>query len=283
MAAKKPAKKEARKKRAPRAKKVATKRHESRSPDVHSIEGDRVAGTEYVVDAPADMTTCPHERGRRTNGGALAGMAQRNEADSNGADPGAVVPSISDMISASVGTPESGPTTLDDFAVRIEGLDGGESGGAAQAPALVLGEPAKRGRGRPRKDGTSPQPGTAPKTTRKAELAAELERVTAELEAERARNDGEKIAELSKLVTMAATMGFGAAAAQRGPHWALKPSEAQAIGETGAVVLAPYADKAQKHMPWLMFATVLGNALWQRFEIDGQMVAQLNRPTIVQP
>lgn len=204
--------------------------------------------------------------------------AAKPQADNNGAEVGAVVPSITDMISASVGTGNSEPTTLDDFAIRIDGLDTTPAG-AAPAPSS---DAPRRGRGRPRKDGSSAAPAmtttaiAAPtKARKKSELAAELERVQSELAAERARRDENKIAELTKLVEMASYMGFGMAAAKRGPHWALTPEEAAQIGSSGAVVLAPYADMASKYMPGATFAAVLGHAIWTRVQIDEQRVAAL--------
>jgi hypothetical protein len=194
------------------------------------------------------------------------------ELSANGADGGAVVasaPSVDEMISSSVSHSDSSSsetTALDELHITISGAgidDPAPPGQKADIP---------KKRGRPAKGAALAAP-AAPKK-KKDELAADLERVTAELAAERARNDDSKIRELASSIELACYLGFGSLSESRGPHWAMGEQEAHDIGAAGAVALAPYAQQVSAQLPWAVFAGVVGKAIYSRVQIDRKLRAE---------
>jgi hypothetical protein len=184
---------------------------------------------------------------------------------------GAVAPSVTDMIFASVAAPESNGerTTLDDLHLSFESEPAAPG---LNADTLVLDEPRKRGR--PRSSTTAAPAKPAP-AKKKAELAEEVARLESELQAERARRNDGHLTELAQSIEMASYLLFGMAAEARGPHWAMPEPEAKQLGQAGAVALAPYADKMAKQLPWAVFIGVFAKAIYSRVQIDKALVAQL--------
>jgi hypothetical protein len=188
----------------------------------------------------------------------------------SGADNGAAIPSVAEMISDSVATPEgnSGGTSLDDL--HLEFSD------ARKPPTETVppkeGAPNAPRRGRPVSG--APKERAIPK--RKAEIVSELESVRAELAAERARHDTGSIQQLATSIEMASHLCFGFAAQMRGPHWAINQEEAKSIGDSGAVALAPYADKIATQLPWMVFCATIAKVAYSRVLIDHTLAERLN-------
>lgn len=204
----------------------------------------------------------------------------------SGADTGAAVPSIAQMIGESVAKPESnsGTTSLDDLHIEFSGPKKNARGevidpylGESQEENARHNPLGARKRGRP----SNASRGIAadspkPQAKRKAELIGEVEQLRAELAAERARHDSGAVAQLATSIEMASHLCFGFAAEARGAHWAITEPEAKSIGKTGAVALAPYAEKMSAQLPWVVFAASIMKVVYTRVQIDRAMVAKLN-------
>lgn len=195
-------------------------------------------------------------------------MATTIQIDNGGASNSAVVPSVNEMIAASVSEPErGGATTLDDLHIKIVGEQ--RDVGAD----IQITEPGKRrAPGRPRNAET---PAEKTPAKRKAELVSDVARLESELAAERARHDAGSLSELSKSIELASYLLFGIVAETRGPHWAMPEAEAKQIGEAGSVAFAPYAAQMAQKLPWAVFVGVLGKAVYTRVQIDKQLVGRL--------
>jgi hypothetical protein len=166
---------------------------------------------------------------------------------------------------------QGGNDALDNLVIRISGPadDDGESSSGSNS-----GGPAEQPRRRGRPPGSGTRSTGQGKSTRKskAEVESELASVKAELEAERARNNAQAVGELAQQVEMCVFLVFGAFASKRGPHWSMTPKEAENIGKTGAMALAPHADTLRKYSPWGMFAATLGGAFFTRIQEDRRLV-----------
>ncbi len=205
-------------------------------------------------------------------------MENPNNTDSgtSGDDAASAVPSVDAMISEAVSSSNGAhgnATALDDLQIRLVG-DGVPNGNDT-----VRIEDQPRRRGRPR--GSAPTE-PRPAARKKAELQSDLEKAQSELAAERARNDQSKIAELAKSIELASYLIFGVAAQSRGPHWGITKPEAEDIGKTGAVALAPYATQLTQHLPWAVFAGTIGKVIYSRVQKDRELLETYGPATDVQ-
>lgn len=201
------------------------------------------------------------------------------EANGSGGNTPAVVPALDEMINASFngGTSGEKPTSLDKLTITFskpaDSVAGDDDDDDVPAASVVIGEPRKRGRP---KGSTNAATGVATqRVQKKADLAKALEDAQKELADLRARNDEKKVAELAANLKLASYFGFHFAAETRGSHWEITEDEANEIGDSGAVALAPWADKIAKHLPWGVFAMSLAKALKKRTDIDRKTVARL--------
>lgn len=181
--------------------------------------------------------------------------------NNNGAQVSAVaVPSVSDMIGASVTAPESsGSTTLDDLHIEITNGDD-----------IVTTQSAPKKRGRPAGSGKAEK--VAAKT--KADLVADNARLQSALDASLARQDTQRLGELSKSIELASYLLFGIAATKRGPHWQMGETEAKNIGEAGANASAPYVASLSQQLPIIVFVGVLANSVYDRVREDKKLLAE---------
>lgn len=197
----------------------------------------------------------------------MSDMDVMDDSGSGGDAP--VVPSVADLITASIREPQSRDTdtALDDLHIRFVGET---SETLADMPDIRIEE--KRPRGRPRKTDAPIAPERVP-AKRKSDLAADVVRLESALAAEQSRNDASKISELSKSIEMACYLAFGYASETRGKHWEIGEKEAHEIGDAGAHALAPYATQIAGQLPWILFAGVVGKAVYSRVQIDRQILA----------
>lgn len=203
-------------------------------------------------------------------------MSDEISTDDNGRGNAPVVPSVTEMISASIGAPSNeSETALDDLHIRITGAGTVDD---YNAPRIEVRDPnAPRPRGRPRKDGTTGQISERVPAKKKSDLAADVARLESALAAEIARNNTDKVSELAKSIELACFLGFGTAAEMRNaPWWGMTEKEASEIGNAGAQALAPYAAQLATQLPWAVFVGVLGKAIYTRVQIDRRMIAQIN-------
>lgn len=206
--------------------------------------------------------------------------------------PGAgAVPNLEDVIGGAVGagmTDSGAGTALDELAERIKAEEAARIAPASQPAAQavysapVQGEPAKRGRGRPRKDATAAPAGpvvivatdgtTTPGKMTKDELAARV----AELESRNARlaaqADTHNVGRLADSLRFLAVGIFAPLAMWRGDHWELSEEEATQLAEPTAHALAPYSAEIEEKLPWaapcLALVTVLGRRLLTDYQIQ---------------
>ena len=131
-------------------------------------------------------------------------------------------------------------------------------------------------------DEPAPRPRSRSKYARyrKHEVEAEAERLAQEneelrraAEARKQTVDPNAVRDLAFTIEFAARLGFGTAAALRGPHWQITDPEVQRIGETGSIALAPLAEEYAHLLPWINFAAALGAPIGVRVAEDRRISA----------
>lgn len=151
---------------------------------------------------------------------------------------------------------------------------------AGEPVAVVPAPPEqKRGRGRPRKDGSAvaAEPASAPRVTRAEalrqldETRREVEQLKGELHTMHARQNVDAINGLAGVLGMAIQTASRFVAAQRGPHWVYEKEEARENGDAWAVVLAPYSEQLQKHVPLGLALMVTWQGVQKRLDRDAEL------------
>ena len=169
--------------------------------------------------------------------------------------------------------PEGAAVLALDLAEEVSGGPEAKTPASEEAPRAE--EPpapapaSARGPGRPKGSKTrkAPAPDKAAPPASKAELRARI----AELEAKAAGNAPtleETAATLRPVLTLTFTSLFNLLAGFRGPHWAVDPSEALALGEAWAPVVAPYMDEMGQHLPLVSAVVVTASVVMPKLAAD---------------
>lgn len=146
---------------------------------------------------------------------------------------------------AGAGVPIAGVD--DGIRVNIEAVSGSSSGSGD--PVVLIQEPVRRGRKPGSKNGTSKEP-----AKKKADLQKDVDALQKKLDALESRNNKDAVERLANMLELGAKVAFGWAVDFRGERWKQSPGNLKDFGESGALALAPYADKLSEDAPWFIFA-----------------------------